>query len=84
MPALEVGHVIAAEFPLQVMHSAELPQRSRRINKPNRSHLPPVSHRVGLRVHDPGSIPSSLTHRLVRAGLSAHNANRRRYRSQFT
>jgi hypothetical protein len=32
-------------------------------------------------VHDPGSIPSSLTHRLVRAELSAHNVSRRRYRS---
>jgi hypothetical protein len=42
-----------------------------------------VSHCVGLRVHDPGSIPSSPTHRLVRVGLSAHNASRRRYRSQF-
>jgi hypothetical protein len=40
-----------------------------------------VSHRVGLRVYDPGSIPSSLTYRLVRTGLSAHNASRRRYRS---
>jgi hypothetical protein len=42
-----------------------------------------VSHRVGLRVYDPGFIPSSLTYRLVRTGLSAHNASRRRYRSQF-
>jgi hypothetical protein len=41
-----------------------------------------VGHCVGLRVHDPGSIPSSLTHGLVRAGLSAHNASWRRYRSQ--
>jgi hypothetical protein len=45
--------------------------------------FPRVSHRVGLRVYDPGSIPSSLTHRLVRTRLSAHNASRRRYRSQF-
>jgi hypothetical protein len=44
---------------------------------------PGVSHCVGLRVYDPGSIPSSLTHRLVRTGPSAHNVSRRRYRSQF-
>jgi hypothetical protein len=42
-----------------------------------------VSHCVGLRVYDPGSIPSSLTYRLVRTGLSAHNASRQRYRPQF-
>jgi UDP:flavonoid glycosyltransferase YjiC (YdhE family) len=42
-----------------------------------------VSHCVSLRIYDPGSIPSSLTHRLVRTGLSAHNVSRRRYRSQF-
>jgi hypothetical protein len=42
-----------------------------------------VSHCVGLGVYDPGSIPSSLTHRLIRTGPSAHNVSRRRYRSQF-
>jgi hypothetical protein len=42
-----------------------------------------VSHCVGLRVYDPGSIPSLTHSRLVRTRLSAHNASRRRYRSQF-
>jgi hypothetical protein len=50
---------------------------------PQRSFPHTVSHCVGLRVYDPGSIPSSLTHRLVRTGPSAHNISRRRYRSQF-
>jgi hypothetical protein len=42
-----------------------------------------VSHRVGLRVYDPGSIPSLTHSRLVRTRLSAHNASRERYRFQF-
>jgi hypothetical protein len=44
---------------------------------------PVVSHCVGLRVYDPGSIPSLTHSRLVRTRLSAHNASRRRYRTQF-
>jgi len=43
----------------------------------------PVSYRVGLRVYDPGSIPSLTHSRLVRTRLSAHNASQQRYRSQF-
>jgi hypothetical protein len=42
-----------------------------------------VSHRVGLRVYDPGSIPSLTHSSLVRTRLSAHNASQERYRSQF-
>jgi hypothetical protein len=40
-----------------------------------------VSHCVGLRVYDPGSIPSLTHSRLVRTRLSAHNASQERYRS---
>jgi hypothetical protein len=42
-----------------------------------------VSHCVGLRVYDLGFIPSLTHSRLVRTRLSAHNASRRRYRTQF-